>query len=198
VAATLPYRKACAITGPFYRYNPALRNTYRLPPHLDGKWLISDFNLSWIDAVTLDPSGRVLSRAGILNATGTDDFDNPVEIEVGPDGGLYAMNYSGYRTWSPRTGLMRIEYRGSCLPMSVTRPLARGQGAFRLEGRKLILEGTGPHAVTVRDPTGRQVAAWKGNGPGDYELPREAAAGVRFLEIGTSAGIFRQTFVSGP
>lgn len=187
LAATLPYRRACAVTGPIYRYDPALPSPNRLPPHLDGKWLVSDFNLSWIDAVTLDAAGKVTGRTNFIPPSGTDDFDNPLELQVGPDGILYAINYSGFRTWGPKTGLLRIEYRGNCHPVP-TAPLARAGRAPRWDGRLLAVEG--PFAATLRRLDGAVLQRWHSSVAGRKEIAplADQGGGMYLLDVETPAG----------
>lgn len=187
LAATLPYRRACAVTGPIYRYDPSLPSPLRLPPHLDGKWLVSDFNLSWIDAVTLDAAGKVTGRASVVPANGNDEFDNPLEIQVGPDGILYAVNYSGFRTWGPKTGLLRIEYRGNCHPVALAPP-ARAAAAPRWDGRLLSLHG--PHVVTLRRLDGAMLRRWKADGASTKEIAplADQGGGMYLLDVETASG----------
>lgn len=195
LAATLPYRRACAVTGPIYRYDGKLKDPARLPPHLDGKWIVSDFNLSWIDAVTLDAAGKVASRANFVPNSTTDPFDNPLEVQVGPDGVLYAVNYSGFRTWDAKTGLIRIEYRGNCHPVStgLGAPLSGRGPAVRLQGLRLAIEEPGPHAVTLRRTDGTLARAWRGEGRVEMDLSGGLEPGVVHLEVETASGRLRRT-----
>ena len=108
------YGTATAITGPIYRYDGDSRSTVKLPPHFQRRWFIADFEQNWIHAVTLDEAGgRILKDEPIFkNHTWT----NPIDLQQGPDGALYVINYAGYFSATGQTSIVRIAYEGDCRP----------------------------------------------------------------------------------
>jgi hypothetical protein len=198
--ATIAYGKACAVTGPVYYYDPNLVSDVKFPPHLHGQWLVGDFNNNWIDAVQLNAAGtQVLGRrklfAGGSSASGVvarypiiPASNGLLELEMGPDGALYVVNYAGYRTTTAASGLLRIEYRGTCRPtvLPVTPRVAAKPVFIELRGSRVTFSGTGAHRLELRDASGRLTWTREGSGPANYDL-RGTGSGLRFLTV-TGAG----------
>jgi cytochrome c len=119
------YGQSSAMTGPIYRYDGDLQSDVKLPPHFDGVWFITDFN-------NHTTSGRMTWLASRIRATVVDDEDpiivkneevfanmnfyRPIDLETGPDGALYIINYAGWFNSNENTNIARIEYVGDCRP----------------------------------------------------------------------------------
>ncbi len=191
----LAYNEACAISGPIYYYDASVKSAYKWPPHFNGAWIISDFNSSYIDALELDDEGtKILSRMPILAANAGGQLNKPGDVQMGPDGALYVMNYSGFRSWNAQTGLLRVEYHGDCHPVSnvaLTLPGPR----FRLEGTRLRIDYAGRHRLSVADPLGRLESLQAGAGPAEYELGAGLAPGLHILRIVFPGGVRTATFI---
>jgi cytochrome c len=112
--AFVGYTRSAAVDGPIYHYNPALKSTKKLPPHFDGKWLVSDFNDNLMRVITLDSAGNKVVDNRILFASGK--FANPLQFEIGPEGALYVLEYGGFFSSTTSTRISRMEYTGKCLP----------------------------------------------------------------------------------
>jgi cytochrome c len=195
-ASIIAYGKACAVTGPVYYYDPNLVSTVKFPPHFHGNWFVGDFNNNWIDAVALNAAGdTVKGRKKLFNGgTSTSSLmripfipasNGLLEMDMGPDGALYVMNYSGYRTTSATSGIIRIAYTGSCRPTSV--PVAFGADlrapTIRLSGATVNITSGGAHRAEIRDLSGRLVWSRQGRGPASYNLHEATGSGLRILTV---------------
>jgi cytochrome c len=109
------------IAGPVYysdRYESRTNDTTRhLPAYYDGKFFIAEWMRDWINVVSLKPDGKVDSIETFMAGT---VFSHPIDLEVGPDGVLYVLEYGTY--WFAKNkdaGLYRIEYnRGNRAPVA--------------------------------------------------------------------------------
>lgn len=109
-----------AMAGPvFYRqdFTGAARP---YPAWYEGKLFIYDWMRGWIMAVSMDSSGSFASMERFLPST---KFANPVDMEFGPNGDLYVMEYG--TTWfkgNDDARLIRIEFNpGNRAPVAVAR-----------------------------------------------------------------------------
>ena len=101
-----------AMAGPVYHAAmfAQSRNT-ALPQYFDGKLFIYDWIRHWIMAVTLTPRG---DYQAIERFAPRDSFSAPIDMELGPDGRIYVLEYG--KAWFARNadaGLSMIEYRGT-------------------------------------------------------------------------------------
>ncbi|MBA4149149.1 MAG: ThuA domain-containing protein [Verrucomicrobia bacterium] len=91
-----------AFAGPVYHYDPNLVSSRKLPPYYDKTVFIYDMWRSHMKEVKLDENGDVLK----INAFLPNTFLPAIDIELGPDGALYLLEWH-----SGTTGrLTRIEY----------------------------------------------------------------------------------------
>jgi cytochrome c len=191
------YKKACAITGPIYRYDGALNSSIKFPPHFHLKWLTTDFNANQgnvINLYTLNESGSAITKEEqVLKSV---ILYKPLDMQFGPDGALYVNNYSGYRTASATTGIVRVEYTGTCRPAEPT-GLARGhQGPAGhrigiLQGRGLSVNASAPgdFTVEVRDFQGRPVASRSGTDQGRFAFAEVRQGGVYVVRLVSAEGV---------
>ena len=101
-----------AMAGPvYYRDTFANIHSNALPSYFDGKLFIYDWIRNWIMAVTLRENGDYDGMERVLpNAK----FSAPIDMETGPDGRLYLLEYGkGWFAKNPDAALTRIEFRGS-------------------------------------------------------------------------------------
>lgn len=100
-----------AMAGPVYRASMfARRHHTALPPYYDGKLIVYDWIRNWLKAVTLTPTGDYEAMEPFASK---DMFSAPIDVEVGPDGRVYVLEYG--KTWFAKNtdaALSRIEYRG--------------------------------------------------------------------------------------
>ncbi|MDA0180072.1 ThuA domain-containing protein [Solirubrobacter phytolaccae] len=110
-----------AIAGPTYHFNEGTSSDTKLPAFYDKKVFFADWSRDWIATLTLDAQGKPAEvRRFMPNA----DFRHPQDIEMGPDGTLYVLewgrdfNYAGSGI-NPDSGLYRIDYvKGSRTPVA--------------------------------------------------------------------------------
>jgi cytochrome c len=108
------------IGGPVYYsdlYDKRTNDTTRqLPAYYDGKLFIAEWMRDWVNVVTLKENGTVDSIEQFMPGTA---FNHPIDLEIGPDGVLYVLEYGTY--WFARNkdaGLYCIEYnRGNRAPV---------------------------------------------------------------------------------
>ena len=108
-------RTACA--GPVYHYNESLASTTKFPKTFDGTLFIFEWSRHWIKAVHLDGEQKVQQIEAFMPAQ---KFVRPIDLQFGPDGSLYAIEYG--ETWgvNAEARLIRIDYlRGNRPPVAV-------------------------------------------------------------------------------
>jgi cytochrome c len=205
IAPIYAYKKSCAITGPIYRYDGELVSTIKFPPHFNRKWLVSDYNgdNNKIKAFTLSDDGTRITAED--NAIGI-LLHSPLDMQMGPDGALYVNNYDGTRAIpvGTNTGIIRIEYTGSCHPME---PVAervpdtskvalarwdRGYGPsieiLRGSVLSVSVKTTGPFSVDLTDLHGRTLSSLTSVGDKPVSLAGTAATGVYLVRVTSGEG----------
>ncbi|WP_232531774.1 PQQ-dependent sugar dehydrogenase [Microbacterium halophytorum] len=102
--------------GPVYHYDPENPDT-ALPEHWDGKAFMGEFSQDYVAAMTVDwetfevtAIEDFLPNAELI-ADGQHPHDNPMDIEIGPDGSMWMLDYGdGFFRANPDAGLYRIDY----------------------------------------------------------------------------------------
>jgi cytochrome c len=115
------------MSGPIYRYDPDNPSETKFPAHYDGHWFPYEWGRGWIKETALDSAdGGALEVSHFLDATPNADdspFDmtRPMDMEFGPDGALYVLDYgSGFFGGAPDSALYRIDYvQGRRSPIAV-------------------------------------------------------------------------------
>ncbi len=96
-----------AMAGPVY-YTADFPKDTRLPDYYNNKFFIYDWIRGWIKAVTMLPNGDFDKMEPFMPGT---KFNAPIDMEVGPDGKLYVLEYgSGWFSKNEDAGLSRIDY----------------------------------------------------------------------------------------
>jgi cytochrome c len=195
IPATNAYNQSCSITGPIYYYfGASAPSPVRMPPHLNGKWLISDFSRFSATALGLDDNGKITTRDPIFANM---PLDRILDFQTGPDGAFYFVNYAGYRDWTSKTGIVRITYKGACRPnvdlgpatVGIDRNAAATPGAeARVSGNLLTVAAQGAHSLEIRDLAGRVMLSRRGRGPATYGLESIRGAGVCVASLTTAQG----------
>ncbi len=105
-----------AMAGPVY-YVADYPDSTRFPEYYNGKLFIYDWIRNWIMVVTMDDQGNLLTIEPFMKQT---DFHNIIDMEVGPDGRIYVVEYGeGWFTKNPDAGLSVITYnRGNRPPQA--------------------------------------------------------------------------------
>jgi len=152
--------------GPVYRFDPDLDLTTKFPEFYDGKNFAYEWGRGWIKTIDVGANGE---RGAINPFFDSMDLSWPMNIEFGPDGSLYVLDYGD--TWfggSEVSALYRIDYtKGNRTP----------QVSLKAD------RTSGPTPLTVRfDPAGTHdedggelTYAWDFDGDGTTDATDEAA-----------------------
>lgn len=97
-----------AMAGPVY-YTDLYPGKNGLPGYYNGKLFIYEWMRNFIKAVTLQPDGNFYKMEPFMEKT---KFAAPVDMEIGPDGKLYILEYgTGWFSKNKDAGLSRIDYK---------------------------------------------------------------------------------------
>ena len=121
------------MAGPIYRYNAAKAGPRALPAYYDGRFIIYEWMRNWVKVVTFDDDGEILKIDPFLPGTA---FIRPMDMEIGPDGALYIVEW-GDTFWGSNDNaqVVRLDYYGS----EARPPLA--------EARATVTSGAAPLQV---------------------------------------------------
>jgi cytochrome c len=92
-----------AMAGPVYYYADFPGSAVRLPEYYDRKFIHYDWMRGWLMAVTFDAAGNYQRMEPFLSQL---KFDHPVDMELGPDGSLYVLEYGTY--WNAKNANARV------------------------------------------------------------------------------------------
>ena len=107
-----------AMAGPVYHYDDFAGSDVRLPEYYDKKLIHYDWMRGWMMATTLSPAGDFVRMEPFLKQL---TFDHPSDVEMGPDGSLYVLEYGTYwNSANKNARLSRITYHPGNRP-----PVAR-------------------------------------------------------------------------
>lgn len=105
-----------AMAGPVY-YTDRYPKETRLADYYNGKLFIYDWIRGWIKVVTMQPDGSFDKMEPFMEGTA---FNAPIDMEVGPDGRLYLLEYgSGWFAKNDDAGLSRIDFNAGNRPPTV-------------------------------------------------------------------------------
>jgi len=108
-------RTACA--GPAYDFDPANPSTTKFPPHYSRCLFVYEWSRHWIMAVHLTDQSEIASMERFMP---NHKFTRPVDMQFGPDGAMYMLEYG--ETWGENDDakLVRIDYvRGNRPPSAI-------------------------------------------------------------------------------
>ncbi|MEU2170717.1 PQQ-dependent sugar dehydrogenase [Micromonospora chersina] len=101
------------MAGPAYQFSPPTirgRAPVAWPAHYDGMPLFHEWTRDYVKGFRLDAGGDLTGIEPVLPSI---TFDNPMDLEFGPDGALYVLEYGdGYFSENPDAQLARIDYTG--------------------------------------------------------------------------------------
>ncbi len=120
--ATFGYPRSTAMTGPVYHYNGKSTSTIKFPPQFNKMWFMADHNKTWLKVSSVDSLGNVSAQIDISTIISFAAVDHPIDLEFGPDGALYVINYAGYFNSTANTKIIRIEYNGACADVDLLPP----------------------------------------------------------------------------
>jgi hypothetical protein len=94
--------------GPAYQFDARNDSETAWPADFDGKPLFYEWTRDYVKALTLDSNDQVTNIESVLPSI---IFDNPMDLEFGPDGSLYVLEYGdGFFSENPEAQLARIDY----------------------------------------------------------------------------------------
>jgi cytochrome c len=100
-----------AIAGPVYHYDSELSSATKFPEYFDKGLFITDWMRNWVFVVRLDKNNDYVRMEPFMPNTG--DFRRPIDLEVGPEGSFYMLEYgSVYGLDNIDARLVRIDYNG--------------------------------------------------------------------------------------
>src|SRR5882757_1397714 len=105
----------CAMGGPVY-YSDLYPDSSRLPDYYNGKFLMYEWIRGWFKMVTMRPNGDLDNMEPFLDHI---KFNAPVDVELGPDGKLYVLEYgNGWFQKNADAGISRIDFnKGNIAPL---------------------------------------------------------------------------------
>jgi cytochrome c len=98
-------RTAC--TGPVYHFDEKLRSPHKLPREFDNTLFIYEWARNALFAVKLDAQGGMASMRRFLPQL---TFKHPGEMELGPDGCLYLIEFGTNWEANKDSQIVRLEY----------------------------------------------------------------------------------------
>lgn len=100
-----------AIAGPVYHFDSNLSSHTKLPEYFDKALFIAEWMRNWVLVVRLDKDNNYVRMEPFMPVTG--DFKRPIDMEIGPEGSLYMLEYgSVYGIDNEDARLVRIDYNG--------------------------------------------------------------------------------------
>jgi cytochrome c len=189
---------AAAVTGSFYRYDAASTSTIKFPPNFEGAWMITDWvqnnnvanpaggGFRGIQFYKIKPTGDGLTDS--LKLFQTYGITGPLDLQQGPDGALYVLNYGpAYFGTTGETKIARIEYTGTCRPTVAINRNPAGKTWLNRSGSSFEIDRRWPYSMTIRDVQGRMLARL------EAQAGRKAYSIGRLVPAGTPQGILNVT-----
>ncbi len=97
-----------SMAGPVYRRQLTYSKFVRFPEYYEGKLFIYEWARSWVKVLEMDSIGNLVQMEDFMPDT---EFVKPIEMEFGPDGALYVLEYGNqYFLNNPEAKLSRIEF----------------------------------------------------------------------------------------
>ena len=101
----------CAMSGPVYHYDANLKSDTKFPAYYDKALFVYDWMRNWVFAIRFDENQNYKRMEPFMETNG--DFRRPVDLEVGPEGSFYMLEYgSVYGIDNADARLVRIDYNG--------------------------------------------------------------------------------------
>ncbi|MFC8801572.1 PQQ-dependent sugar dehydrogenase [Promicromonospora sp. NPDC057138] len=157
--------------GPVYHYDADSTAVGKFPQYWDGKAFLGEFSQDYYAAFTVDWSTHQVGEIenffpnAALQDAGMPINDNPMDLEFGPDGSLYVLEYGdGFFRANPDAGLYRIDYaEGNKAPQAKFTATPRSSSEAPLE--------VAFDATASSDPDGDPLTyEWDVDGDGTFDL----------------------------
>ena len=98
-----------AMAGPVYYFDPKLKSDHKLPVEFDHTLFIYEWSRNWIIAVHLDANDHIAKMERFCPKM---TFQRPMDMELGPDGCLYIIEWGTAWGNNLDTQIVRLEYAG--------------------------------------------------------------------------------------
>ena len=97
------------MAGPVYNFDPDLQSDFKFPEYYDNHFFAGEWTRGWIKDIALDANGNV---AGINSFFDSMTLYAAMDMEFGPDGSLYVLDYGngGYFTGNENSAVYKINY----------------------------------------------------------------------------------------
>ncbi|MDH5381915.1 MAG: PQQ-dependent sugar dehydrogenase, partial [Cyclobacteriaceae bacterium] len=102
------------VAGPFYYSDSYIQKpdwvdeSRKFPDYYNGKVFFAEWMRDWINVATFTPEGKLDSIEQFMPST---EFVHPIDLEFGPDGALYVLEYgNNWFAASKDAGLYRIDF----------------------------------------------------------------------------------------
>jgi cytochrome c len=106
-----------AMAGPVYYYDESVKSPHKLPKEFDRTLFIYEWSRNWIIAVHLDPENNIAKdtagKPRMERFCPNMTFKRPMDMELGPDGCLYLIEYGTAWGSNKDTQIVRIEHTGN-------------------------------------------------------------------------------------
>ncbi|WP_019816221.1 ThuA domain-containing protein [Saccharomonospora saliphila] len=161
--------------GPVYNFDPELDSTTKFPEFYDGKNFAYEWDRGWIKTIEVGENGE---RGAIEPFFSSMKLTRPMNIEFGPDGSLYVLDYgSGYFGGAPDSAVYRIDYTKGNRTPEVALSAETTSGPAPLE------VSFDPSGTT--DPDGGQLSyAWDFDGDGETDSTEAGAVTHTYSDPG--------------
>lgn len=99
-----------AMAGPVYYFDPNLKSPHKLPEAFDHTLFIYEWTRNWIIAVKLDDQNQIVRMERFLPGM---TFKRPMDMELGPDGCLYLIEFGTNWGDNKDSKIVRLEHHGA-------------------------------------------------------------------------------------
>ena len=108
------------MAGPVYHYDASNPSETKFPAYYDDHWFPYEWGRDWIKETALDSTGGPLEVSAFLDDPAF-EWENPMDMEFGPDGSLYVLDYGGgFFGGDASSALYRVDYvQGGRRPIAV-------------------------------------------------------------------------------
>ena len=98
------------MAGPVYHHDPGNPSETKFPAYYDDHWFPYEWGRDWIKETALDATGAPLEVSAFLDDPAF-KWENPMDMEFGPDGALYVLDYGGgFFGGDASSALYRVDY----------------------------------------------------------------------------------------